>query len=135
MPRPDGTPGVARIGDFVTADCPFGEQTDTIIEGSGNVFCNSIGVVRKGDDTDNDSEISEGSTCVFSNSIELARNFDRATETTPDQGLIWGGGLTIFGLAAMSVLEMASLSIEGCYAYIGWIDPIVSENTFAGCEV
>ena len=65
--RPDGTPGVARIGDFVSADCPWGNPVDTIIEGAIDTFVNDIGTVREGDDTDNDTFINEGSSCVFVN--------------------------------------------------------------------
>lgn len=73
------TLGVARIGDIFT-------DTDTIAQGSGNVFCNNIPVARLGDVTTGHTlpghtfypsvPITTGSGSVFVNNVPIARLTD-----------------------------------------------------------
>ena len=95
-------PAVARIGDEISTGHGC-DGTSTIAEGSNNVFCNNIGVSRKGDAitvhtipsgsscVPHNSVINEGSPNVFVNNIEMARVGDSA-----DQGSITAGSPDTF---------------------------------------
>ena len=95
-------PAVARIGDPFATGHPC-DGASTIAEGSGNVFANSIGVSRRGDNSASHNllvgdvcvphsvPITGGSAAVFVNAISIARVGDAI-----DKGAITGGSPDVF---------------------------------------
>ena len=87
-------PAVTRTGDVTTTGHGC-SATTTVVGPSTDVFCNSLGVERKGDPaaahTIPNSVINAGSGTVFVNSKAIARIGDSC-----DAGAITGGSSNVF---------------------------------------